>query len=264
MAEGSSAFMSLGWTVLRKQGKLEDCVDLQREGLESLKRSSPAWEFLEEPKVGTLGGRQILKSVAANDEVALVQHVIVRERIAYRLTGMCPRAKLDHYRKVFERTAGSLSFRIPPQEAEDLATDRELTQLGLESQNRKDYQLAIDMYEAALSKDSLSDLKAEIHFSLSSACLEEASTLTSRERDPSIYKKAIESAENCLKLKPAHWLAMGNIAIAYTNLGDLEKAEEYYRLAEKNGDQAHPSYRQLTREHGECTALLKAKKGKEK
>src|SRR5688572_8050411 len=68
LIEGPSGLMSLGWTVIRKQGKLEDCADLQREGLENLKRGNPAWEFLEEPWVTTLRGRQVLRSVAGNDQ----------------------------------------------------------------------------------------------------------------------------------------------------------------------------------------------------
>jgi len=264
MAEGPSAFMSLGWTVIGKQGKLEDCSDLQREGLENLKRSSPAWEFLEEPKVGTLGGRQFLKSVAANDELALAQYVLARERIAYRLTGMCPRTKLDHYRQVFEKTANSLAFRGQKETVANLGSDRELAQLGLESQKRRDYELAIDMFEAALLKDPPPDLKAEILFGLSSSCLSEAGALSSRDQDAAFCKKAIEAAENCLKLKPEHWLAAGNIALAWRKLGDLEKAEEYFRLAEKNADKTHPSYRELMVQHNESTALLKAAKEKEK
>jgi len=261
---GNVAVISLWWTVIKKQGKLEDCADLQREGFESLKRGDPAWEFLDEPGLATLRGRQILRSVAANGGMALVQCVFLRERVAYRLTLMCPRANLEPFRKIFDKTAGSLSFHGRAQKPADLATEVELGLLGAESYQRKDFELATELFEAALSKNPPPDLEAEIHFGLSCVYLEQGIVAYSRDRDDSLFKKSIECAEKSLELKPGFWLAAGNIATAYMNQNELEKAEEYYLLAEKNADRSHPSYRQLSIQHGAAAAMLKARKEKGK
>jgi len=202
--------------------------------------------------------------VAASTDTALVQYVFLRDRIAYQLTMMCPRARLEPYRKLFDKVAGGLSFRGRTPEPSDLATDMELARLGAESFQRKDYELAADLFDDALSKEPATELKADILFGLSCVYLEQGTASSSRGGDSSLYQKSIDNAEKCLKLKPEHWLAAGNIATAYMNQNELEKAEEYYLLAEKNADKTHPSYRQLSAQHAASAAMLKAQKEKGK
>jgi len=108
---------------------------------------------------------------------------------------------------------------------------------------------AIKLYEKALAKAQDPALKAGILLGLSSCYLEKGIEPFSSKKDSSFYKKSMQYANECLKIVPNQWQALGNVGTIYMNMGDYEKADSCYREAMKYVDKGSVFYKRLLEQH---------------
>lgn len=121
---------------------------------------------------------------------------------------------------------------------------------------------AIELFEKALAKAQDPKLKAEIFLGLSSSYLEKGIEPFISRRDDSFYKKSLQYADECLKIAPNQWQAIGNIGTVYMNMGDYEKADAYYKEAIKYADRKSVFYKRLLDQHDMILKEIEhAKKG---
>lgn len=122
--------------------------------------------------------------------------------------------------------------------------------------SRGEYDKAIEIYEAALSKPMSDATRADILFNLSSAYLEKGVKPYVLNGDDSSYRKAIGYAEECLKVDPVYWKALANLGVIAMNMNELEKADRYYTEAERMVDPASSYVSQLVVSHGIVKAVI--------
>lgn len=116
---------------------------------------------------------------------------------------------------------------------------------------------SIESYNKALSEAADKKLKAEILLGLSSSYLEKGIAPFSKNKDDSFYKKSIEYANECLKIMPDQWQALGNIGTIYMNMCDHEKADFYFKKSVKNADKNSRFYNQLLEQNRMNLAEMK-------
>lgn len=104
---------------------------------------------------------------------------------------------------------------------------------------------AIKLYEKALTRAENPKVRSSALLGLSSSYLEKGLEVYSNNKDRSYYQKSIEYADECLKIFPDQWQALGNIGTVYMNMCEHGKAAAYYKRALACADKKSKFYGQL-------------------
>jgi len=119
---------------------------------------------------------------------------------------------------------------------------------------------AIELFDKALKSAADPKDKTSALLGLSSSYLEKGIEPFAKSRNAAFYEKSLTYAMECLKVSPNQWQALGNIATVFMNTDDLEKADYYYKEAEKYADINSPFYDQMISQHKEVKEVLALRK----
>ena len=265
----NSPELTLQAITLPEEPRLEDYAAEFRKETAQLQQKDRQLHILERAKVVIVNGKQVVKCVVAGDGQAMVSYHSLQGKKAFVLSGVIPQAQLERYRKAFERIITGLDEEKeeepakeapaaadsagPGSEVEDLI--RKGTRLFAENQLDQ----AIERFNEALEKKPEARLKAHL-LSLLSACnIQKGLAVHAEGKGEALFQKSLEYSKEALGASPDYWLAHASMATAYMHLGQLEKADQSFKEAEKNITPSHPAYQKLLFEHGVVTGMLKAK-----
>ena len=248
-----------------EQGIDAYAANLRQEILE-VQKKHPQLYFLERAKVITLNGRQFVKCVLVEEGQAMVSYHALLGRKAYTLEGIVPQGELERYQKAFEQIITGLEEKAPAQAA-PRAGDRDkpgseiedLIQEGSRLLSEKQFDKAIERFKEALEKRPDAGLKAHLLVLLSVSYRQKGAASQAAHNDDTCFQKSLEYSREALAVNPTYWLAHANMAEIYMQMGDLEKADQSYKDAEKYTSPSNPAYTKLLYDHGMVSGMLKRK-----
>ena len=255
----SPVLISIQSNILLQNYTIEDYA-------ETLK-NIPALEIIENSHVTTLGSNKCSKTITklrdpAGDKIYVYYHFL-NGKISYSIGCYLSVNEFDTYKDILENIATSVQFEGIKIDPFVLADAEQLDMLAGKYFSSGQFDKAIEYYEKALDKTNDTDLEIKILTMISSSYLEKGITKYVTNKDDRDYRKAIDYAEQALKIKQNYWAALGNIAVVYMNMDQLEKADFYYSEAEKYIEKNSPEYQQLTLSHALVKKALEARKKKQ-